>query len=148
MTLPLRSGWLVPALIMLPNLIWMLTPKTGAADESRAPQSLKVLENIGRLAILVLPFFYSFNWSRRLFLPVAGVMALALLFYYIAWGRYFLGGRQVNLLGKPLLGIPQPMAVAPVAFLLLSAYLLGSWPLFFASILFGVAHIWVSSLIL
>lgn len=141
-----HSGWPVPVLIMLPNLIWMLAPKSGSADSSRVPQSLTVFENVGRWAVLILPFFYTLDWGRRFSLPVMGVMALALVLYYIAWGRYFLGGRQVALLGKPLLGIPQPMAVTPVIFLLLSAYLLESWPMLIASVLFGAAHIWVTSL--
>ncbi len=146
MNLVIRLGWLVPVLLMLPNLLWMLLPKSGAADESKVPQWLNILENLGRLAILTLPFFYAFNLDQRYAVTAAVLMVLALAIYYAAWGRYFVDGRQARLLGASLFCIPLPMAVAPVVFLLLSSYLLNSWPLFAASILFGVAHIWVSAL--
>jgi hypothetical protein len=51
-------------------------------------------------------------------------------------------------MGASFIGIPLPLAVAPVVLLMASSYLLGSWPLFAASIWFGIAHIWVSALTL
>ena len=42
--------------------------------------------------------------------------------------------------------MPLPMAVAPALFLILSAYLMGSWIMLAVSLWFGIAHIWVSAL--
>lgn len=84
-SIPMRSGALIPVLLMLPNVAWLLLPK---AD---------------------------------------------------------VGARAAELLSAPLLGLPLPLAVAPAVFLVLSSYLLSSWPMLGVSVLFGVAHIWVSA---
>lgn len=51
-------------------------------------------------------------------------MAGALAIYYLAWGRFFVGGGSVALLSAPLIGIPSPLAFSPVALLLLASYLM------------------------
>ncbi len=141
-----RTGALVPILLMLPNILWMILPGEKAQQEAKAPLWLTVLENTGRMVILVLPFFYHLDLSRMYGFMVLAVMGLALAVYYLAWGRYFLRGCTLDLMGAPLLGIPLPLVVAPVVFLLLSAYLMGSWWMFGASVIFGIAHIRVSQL--
>ncbi len=139
---------MIPLLIMLPNVVWMLVPKADAGAPPAEPLLLTILENVGRLATLILPFFFSLDLHKRFSLPVMIGMGLALTVYYACWLRYFAGGRAAALLGASFLGIPVPMAAAPIAFLILSSYLMGSWWMFGASILFGVAHIWISALTL
>jgi hypothetical protein len=141
----IRSGAWIPVLLLVPNIIWMLSPKPETAGRAAEPRVLTVIENIGRIsAVLILPWFYSLDLQRPYSLPAAIVMGLALAVYYLAWGRYFAGGRTADLMRAPLLGIPLPLAVAPVAFLFMSAYLMGSWWMLAASALFGIAHIWIS----
>lgn len=147
-SLTLKSGALIPLLIMLPNVVWMFVPKTNAGTPPPEPLFLTILENLGRFATLILPFFFSLDLRKPLSTPVIIGMGLALAVYYACWLRYFTGGRTAALLGAPFLGIPLPMAVTPIAFLVLSSYLMGSWWMFGASILFGVAHIWISALTL
>ncbi len=144
----LKSGALIPLLVMLPNLVWMLLPKATPMKGTAEPLALTIVENIGRVAILVLPFFFSLNLEKKFSVLVSICMGLALAFYYAAWIRYFSGGMTAELFRAPLLGIPLPLAVAPVIFLLLSSYLMGSWLIFGASLLFGAAHIWISALTL
>jgi hypothetical protein len=146
--LTLKSGALIPLLVMLPNVLWMFAPKADAGTSPSEPLSLTILENVGRFATLILPFFFSLDLHKRFSIPVLIVMGLAMAVYYACWIRYFTGGRATALLGAPFLGIPQPMAVTPIVFLILSSYLMGSWWMFGASVLFGVAHIWVSALTL
>lgn len=74
-------------------------------------------------------------------------MGLALAVYYAAWSLYFVGGWTAELLSAPLLGIPSPLAVAPVALLILSSYMMNSWLMFGASLYFGAAHVWVLAMI-
>ena len=131
---------------MLPNILWMITPGEKAQETAAVPLWLNIVENIGRMAILVLPFFFNLDLSRRYSLFSLVGMGLALTVYYFAWGRYFMGGRTLTLMGAPLLAIPLPLAVAPVLFLALSAYLMGSWWMLGASLIFGIAHVWVSAL--
>ena len=149
MHIPIKSGILIPVLILLPNLIWWLLPHPAANSEARVPLWLNMAENLGRIAIIGIPCFYSLSFGRR-FSSIALVVAcLALALYYVTWLRYFAGGRTAALMKAPLLGIPIPLAVTPDYLLLLSsAYLLGSWPMLAASIVFGIAHIWLSALTL
>ncbi len=147
-TLTIKSGALIPLLVMLPNIVWMLAPKAGASEPVHELLFLTIAENAGRLATLILPFFFALDLNKKCSTPVAIAMGAALLVYYACWARYFTGGRSQELLGASFLGIPQPMAVAPIAFFALSSYLMGSWWMFAASVLFGVAHIWISFLTL
>lgn len=142
----LKSGALVPLLIMLPNIIWMTLPRQAAAPSSPVPAWLNILENIGRVGILVVPFFYDLGLDKPGGVVVAVAMGVALGLYYAAWTRYFLRGRTTALLRQPLLGIPLPLAVTPVVFLILSSYLMDSWLMLAVSAVFGVAHIWVSKI--
>jgi hypothetical protein len=140
----IKSGALIPVLLMLPNVAWMLSPKANEGKKVSVPLVLTILENVGRVAIMILPFFYLLDLEKEYSIPILIGMWLALIVYYISWIRYFVGGRSAELLKAPLLGLPLPLAVAPVTFLVFSSYLMSSWLMLAASILFGVAHIWVS----
>ncbi|MBN2005595.1 MAG: hypothetical protein JXA21_19710 [Anaerolineae bacterium] len=146
-TISIKSGALIPLLVMLPNIVWMLAPKPDAGKPAPEPLALTIVENVGRFATLILPFFFALDLNKRFSTPVVIAMGAALFAYYACWIRYFTGGKSQELLGAPFLGIPQPMAVMPIAFFTLSSYLMGSWWMFSASVLFGVAHIWISFLI-
>ena len=95
--------------------------------------------------MLVLPFFYSLNLKKTYSMLALVGMAIALTVYYAAWGRFFVGGGSAALFSAPLLGIPGPLALAPVAVLILSSYLMESWLMFSASVYFGALHVWVSA---
>jgi hypothetical protein len=142
----IKSGAVIPLLVMLPNILWMILPKEGAAQGKPVPTWLNILENIGRIGILVVPFFYALDFHQPYLIPVLVGMGLALGIYYACWLNYFTHGRKAELLRAPFMGIPLPLAVAPVVFLLLSSYLMGSWLMLAVSAVFGVAHIWVSKI--
>ena len=144
----LKSGAWVTVLVLLPNLVWMVLPKDEPIGPGDEPLWLTIVENAGRIAVLLIPFFYALDFSKRFSVPVTIGMGVALAFYYAAWIRYFAGGQAAHLFSAPLLGISLPMAVMPVLFYLLSAYLMGSWPMLVASLWFGAAHIWISALTL
>jgi hypothetical protein len=148
MHISIKSGALITALVMLPNLMWVLLPHTNPGENSPVPAALNFAENVGRIGILVIPFFYSITLGKRFSTPVLFIAGLALALYYGAWIRYFAGGRTAALMGIPMLGIPLPLAITPAVFLIFSAYILGSWPMLAASVWFGVTHIWVSALTL
>jgi len=147
-SIPIKSGALIPLLVVLPNVVWMLVPKADAGASPSEPLVLTILENVGRFVALILPFFFSLDVHKKFSAPVLIGMGLALAVYYTCWVRYFAGGRADALLGAPFLGIPMPMAIAPIVFLVLSSYLMSSWWMLGAALLFGVAHIWISVLTL
>jgi hypothetical protein len=109
MHIPIKSGAIIPLIIMLPNLIWFLLPPASTNNNAHVPLALNIAENVGRVAILVLPFFYSLSFDKG-FSGVALVVAcLSLALYYAGWIRYFAGGREAALLGASFLGIPLPL---------------------------------------
>ncbi len=141
-----RSGAIVPVLLMLPNVVWMLFYSLDTGAKDAVPLALSIAENVVRSVALTLPFFYPLNlkraWSRAVLIGMASALAI----YYLAWGRFFLGGGSVALLSAPLLAIPSPLALAPLALLLLASYLMSSWLMFGAALCFGVLHVWGLSL--
>ena len=143
----IKSGGLIPLLLMVPNFLWMALPPTSTPEgEADEPLWLGIIENIGRIAVLLLPFFYVLDFDRRFSRLAAIAMAGSLIVYYAGWVRYFFGGRSYAWLKAPLLGVPIPLAVFPVIFLLLSSCLMNSWAMLAAAVFFGVTHLWVSSM--
>ena len=57
MRLAVKSGALIPALLMLPNVAWMLFYNLNASPQVSVPLALSIAENVGRSVVLVLPFF-------------------------------------------------------------------------------------------
>ena len=146
MMLAIKSGAIISVLLMLPNLAWMLFYSLDAGAKSDVPAALSAAENVARSAALVLPCFYSLN-KKGVGSKVVWVgMADALAVYYVAWGRFFIGDGSVALLSVPLMGIPSPLALSPVALLLLASYVMRSWWMFGAALALGVFHVWALSL--
>lgn len=146
MRLAVKSGVIIPLLLMLPNVAWMLLPNLALVSTGSVPLALTIAENVTRVAALALPFFYTLDLKKK-YAPLAlAGMALALAVYYAAWGRYFIGGGTPELLSAPLVGIPSPLAFAPIALLLISSYLLNSWWMFGSALVFGIFHVWVKVL--
>lgn len=141
-----RSGAIIPVLLMLPNVAWMLFYSLDAGAKGAVPLALSIAENVARFVALALPLFYTLNLKRTLSMAVLIGMGCALAVYYLAWGRFFMGGGAVALLSAPLLAIPSPLALAPVSLLLLSSYLMGSWLMFCTALCFGALHVWALSL--
>lgn len=142
----INSGIIFPLLILIPNLVWMIMPKPESIPTSEEPVLLTIIENIGRFATLLIPLFYAVQWQKKFTIPVLAVMTILLLIYYSAWMRYFIHQREVEWLSKSLFGIPLPLAVAPSLFFILSSYLLDSWWMLAASVLFGISHVWITYL--
>lgn len=142
----LKSGAFIPLLLMLPNVAWMMFYSLDVGAKATVPTALSTAENVARFVALALPFFYTLNLKRVGSLAVLIGMGCALALYYLAWGRFFIGGGASALLSAPLWTIPSPLALAPVVFLLLSSYLMRSWLMFSAALCFGVLHVAALSL--
>lgn len=101
LTLALKSGAVIPVLLMLPNVAWMLFYSLDAGAKSAVPLALSIAENVARVVTLALPFFYSLNlkrtWSTTVLIGMAGALAV----YYLAWGRFFMGGGSASDLSAP-----------------------------------------------
>jgi len=143
----MNSSWLIPVLILIPNLLWVLfPPRDPLSDGQDQPDGrlLMILEWVGRIGVFVIPVFYVIDVESTVQVVSVGIMVLALLVYYAGWARYFLRGRAYALLFNSLLGLPIPLAISPVLYFAAASVLLGSWPLALATALLGVAHIPIS----
>jgi hypothetical protein len=126
--------------VAAPNLAYLVFPWRDAGcqaegAEPRLARTLGVLELVGRVGVLRIPFFYD---MARVGLEKGALLAVlgALSIYYI-WARYFAGGRHELSLCAPILGIPLPMAVAPVFAVFFGAIVLHSVPLAVAALVLG-----------
>lgn len=153
MNLKISFSWVgivIFALPMIINIFYVLFPPAEDGAKTNAKQSLsnlkwlEIVENVSRIAyLIVLTFLVSENpldlKSVWLYVSVA-----FLILYYATWIRYFIGGRKISLLNKPFLFVPIPLAVFPVLYFLCAAIWMNNIPAAIIMLIFGAAHITVS----
>jgi len=142
-------GGLITAAALLPNLLLAFFKAKGGPPAQTTEKDWRTvliegLERAGQAGCFIVPFFYSIQVESGLERASLAALALLLIFYYAGWARFFAGGREFALLYQPILGIPIPMAAAPVLYFLSAAVLLHSWLLAGAAILLAVGHLTVS----
>jgi hypothetical protein len=139
-------GWLIPLLVLLPNVLMVRFPPTERPeDASGVNRWLEALERLGQAGVFVIPCFYRVRVQGAMASVSLVVMALALVCYYRGWLRYVQQGRRYALLFAPMWGIPLPMAVMPVIYFGAAAALLRSWSLAAATVVFAIGHLVVSA---
>jgi hypothetical protein len=144
-------GWLITLAVLIPNAFYFFfvsrAPSQPAVDVEQKTffdKAIETLEQIGRVAVFLIPCFYRINikdFTSNIGFPV---MLIAIGFYYLAWGRYFSQGVKRILLFSPFWGVPLPLAVSPVVYFLAAACVLHSVYLAAATVIFGVCHIYIS----
>jgi len=138
-------GLVVFALPMLINIAYAIFPPVGEVASSKSvTRWVEIIENISRIAYFVLLTFLVNKNPPKLKSGWAVAAVVFLLLYYIVWIRYFIGGRDVALLGKSFLFVPIPLAIFPVIYYLCAAIWMGNIPAAVAMSVFGAAHITVS----
>ena len=138
-------GLVVFALPMLINIAYVIFPPTGEVTSSgNVTHGVEIIEAVSRIVYFVLLTF----WVNKDPLKPKSVWLLAavvfLILYYIVWIRYFIGGRNVALLGRSFLFVPIPLAIFPVVYYLCAAIWMGNIPAAVAMAVFGAANITVS----
>jgi hypothetical protein len=140
-------GWLIPLLVLLPNVLMVRFPPTKKPEgASGVNRWLVALERLGQAGVFVIPCLYRIQIQSAIASVSLVVMAMALVGYYLGWLRYIQQGARYALLFTPMWGIPLPMAVMPVIYFGAAAGLLRSWPLAAAMVVFAIGHLAVSSL--
>ncbi len=139
-------GWMIPLLVLLPNLLVIFRPPVDAPLEltDQNYKMMEIIERVGQAGCLIIPIFYPIPNPDRYSVLSLVVMAGALVIDYAGWLRYALGGHTYRLLFAPLLGLHLPLAVAPFVYFLGASAFLVSWPLALAALLLATGHLYVS----
>ena len=134
-------GLIVFLLPMLINIVYViLPPKNAPTTQQETNKILEIIEQSTRI-LYMLAIVFLVCQEKVDFTSIwmfVGLIFLAL--YYIVWFRYFLGGRDIELLGKPFLFVPMPLAVFPVIYFICSAIWLNNYIAVLFMIIFGIAH--------
>ncbi len=153
MNLKISFSWVgivIFALPMIINIFYAIFPpaeeevKTEAKSSTSNLKWLEIVENVSRIAyLIVLTFLVSKN-PLKLKSVWLYVSAAFLVMYYATWIRYFIGERKIALLNKPFLFVPIPLAVFPMLYFLCAAIWMNNIPAAIIMLIFGAAHITVS----
>ena len=134
-------GLIVFLLPMLINIVYViLPPKNAPTTQQETNKILEIIEQSTRI-LYMLEIVFLVCKEKVDFTSIwmfVGLIFLAL--YYIVWFRYFLGGRDIELLGKAFLFVPMPLAVFPVIYFIFSAIWLNNYIAVLFMIIFGIAH--------
>lgn len=141
------NGGLISILALLPNLLFLVFPPCDVPRELSKPvRGLEIVEWVGRVGAFAVPFFCWIEITGTLGTIAMAIMIGALGVYYAGWLRYMRQGRSFALLFQPMLGLPLPMAVAPIVYFYAASIVLHSWSLFLATVLLTIGHLYVSNL--
>ena len=131
--------------LFIPNILYVFHPPK-AKTEVQENKILLVFERIGQaLCTILVLVFDNFNIHTINYWTIwLGLASLSMLLYLLCWARYFLGAHESRDFFRPFLGVPLPLAVLPVAaVLLLSVYGKVIW-LGIASVILGIGHIGIT----
>lgn len=139
------TGFIVVLLPMLPNLFYFLFPPVNVPPAAaNGAKILDIIESICRIGFMLLLIFLVNGQKVNFRSAYLIFMLIFLLLYYALWIKYFVGGRDYQLLGQSFLFIPGPMAVFPVMYFVLASLWLGNFPAGIVTVLFGIVHIIIS----
>lgn len=134
-------GFIIFMIPMIINIVYMIFPPVNAADDtSNVNRAWEIIEHSTRIlyaiAICVIVSDQKLN-DKSIWLYLG---LLFLVLYYIAWIRYFIGGRDAALLAKSFFFVPMPLAVFPVLYFLFAAIWLHNYVAAVFMLIFGIAH--------
>lgn len=132
--------------LFIPNILYIFFPPKDNTDIENN-KALLFFERTGQaLCTILLLAFVNLNIHRLDYWTIwLGLALMLMLLYLLCWVRYFLGTHQSRDFFRPFLGVPLPLAVLPVAaVLLLSVYGKLVW-LGIAAIILGIGHIGITA---
>lgn len=128
---------------MLVNILYFVLPQTNPPEDKKQPVWDQI-EGASRMlyavALCILVPTKEVDFHSFYF---CGMIIFGGL-YSIVWMRYFIGGKEIALLGSNFLFVPIPLAIFPVAYYLLGALWLKNYVALSCMIVFGISHIVIS----
>lgn len=131
-------GLIIVILLLVPNAIYAIKHRN--AENKCTNRLMNILEQIGRYGCMLLMIFnigigeFAYSSVAALLIYLFGNVLL-LTGYHICWALYF---------KKATSSLALTMAILPTAIFLLSGLTLRHYLLIAASIIFGIAHIYVT----
>lgn len=137
-------GLCVAVVLLAPGVAIGLRPPSAPLPPSRLPGWVTAVERVGQVAVVGV-----LAWSRTALDRVdvvPWVVVAAVLLGYLGWfaARYLRRGRHPHGLYEPAGPVPVPLAVLPVAALLVLAASARSVPLAAAALVLAPAHVAVA----
>lgn len=134
-------GVVIFILPMVINIGYVILPPVNApAATTAAPWWLEIIEKVTRILYAISICYLVSEENVKINSPWLWLGILFLVLYYMVWMRYFLGGRDVSLLGKSFLFVPIPLAVFPVLYYIFAALWVHNYVSVIIMIIFGIAH--------
>lgn len=133
------AGLVIFIIPMLINILYVVWPPANKKEDRKQPvwdQIEEISRVLYAVAICFLVSTQPINFKSIFFYG----MVVFIVLYYIVWIRFFVGGRDISLLGKSFLFVPMPLAVFPVLYFIFSALLLKNYVALGFIIVFGIAH--------
>jgi hypothetical protein len=142
-------GIAISAAIAAPYLLLLTATPTGLPPKRQVARGglyhrMELVERLGQVATFVVPIWFKFELVGTLNWTMFAVMTLALLFYYAGWIRFVRSGSRYRNMFAPLLGVPIPMAIAPIVYFSAAAVGMRSWQLAIAVVVMAVGTVYVS----
>lgn len=133
---------LIFAVLMLPNILYFVLPKMNETQwQPHTATVFTFFETYLRIAYFAVLFVVTPTHEVRKS-PVTLIVAIVgIVLYYVCWAIYFSHQMDAVYLLKPFLGIPVPLAIFPVIFLVFIALWMNSYLLAGCGLLFGIGHI-------
>ena len=134
-------GLIVFLLPMLINIVYViLPPKNAPTTQQETNKILEIIEQSTRMLYMLAIVFLVSKEKVDFTSAWMFIGLIFLILYYMVWFRYFLGGRDVDLLGKKFLFVPMPLAVFPVIYFIFEAIWLNNYIAVLFMLIFGIAH--------
>jgi hypothetical protein len=142
-------GIAISAVIAAPYLLLLTATPTGLPPKRQVARGglyhrMELVERVGQVATFVVPIWFKFVLSGWLNWAMFAVMSVALVFYYAGWIRFVRSGSRYRDMFAPLLGVPIPMALAPIVYFSAAAVGMHSWQLAVAVTVMAVGSVYVS----
>lgn len=134
-------GVIIFLLPMVINFIYFRFPPVNQVREKeKVNVVLEGVEQVSRILYAIVLCILVSNQKVDFKSPWLYIGMVFLVLYYVVWLRYFIGGRDVSLLGKSFLLIPMPLAIFPVLYFVCEAVWVHNYIAVIIMCIFGVAH--------
>lgn len=146
--LKLKFSWVGIVIFILPmliNIIYLIVPPANMVKEIPSyNDTLELVEQVTRVLYAVSICVLVNDKKTDFMSPWFYLGLLFLTLYYIVWIRYFVGGRDLALLGKSFMFIPMPLAIFPVLYYLFATIWVRNGIAAILMIIFGIVHTVIS----